>query len=272
MFFRSLLFLSIIGFAFTSCKDSNPNKEQELNPFIELHSDTDHPPFVSNMEVAHKKTKLLENGMVCFNLDMTFGKSSSTMKIFTTPTSSAIRVDKKEGASTVVLDGKIFTDAEEQRWDGERFGVYTYQYFFMAPYKFSDEGTIWTRLPDMELEGKITNRAKLTFESGTGDAPDDWYIVHSDPETNRVEYIAYIVTAGGTTVEEAEKSIRIIKYSDYDVVDGVPFAFKWEFFNYSFEDGLGDKVGEGILKNVEMMDVVDQFDIIHDGTYSEITS
>ena len=222
------------------------------------------------MESAHQKAKLMDNGVVCFNLDMTFGSSNSKMKIFTTPNSSAIRVDKKDGASTVVLNGEVFTDADTSSWTSEKFGVYTFQYFFMAPFKFSDEGTIWEKLPDMEMEGKITNRAKLTFESGTGDAPDDWYMVHSDPVTNRVNYIGYIVTGGGKSVEEAEKNARVIKYSGYKNVDGIPFATKWEFFNYDKENGLGEKKGEGIIKNIEMMDVVDQFSIIDDGTYSKI--
>jgi hypothetical protein len=28
---------------------------------------------------------------------------------------------------------------------------------------------------------------KLTFKSGTGDAPDDWYVVYADKKTNLLE-------------------------------------------------------------------------------------
>jgi hypothetical protein len=28
---------------------------------------------------------------------------------------------------------------------------------------------------------------KLTFKSGTGDAPDDWYVVYADKRTNLLE-------------------------------------------------------------------------------------
>jgi len=253
-----------------SCKDSSNKSLQNKTQTTQVEAETNHPNFVSRMETAHQKAKLLENGVVCFNLDMTFGSRNSKMKIFTTPNSSAIRVDKKDGASTVMLNGEIYSDADSTRWTNEKFGVYTYQYFFMAPFKFSDEGTIWTKLPDMEIEGEITNRAQLTFESGTGDAPDDWYIVHSDPITNRVNYIGYIVTGGGTSIEEAEKNAHAIKYSNYKNFDGVPIATNWEFFDYNKEEGLGAKIGEGIIKNVEMMDIVDQFEIINDGTYSKI--
>ena len=253
-----------------SCKDSNNSKQNNSSSTPLETPETNHPDFVSNMEVAHNKSKLLQNEIVCFNLDMTFGSNNSKMKIFTTPNSSAIRVDKKEGASTVMLNGEIYTDADSSRWRNEKFGIYTYQYFFMAPFKFSDKGTVWTKLSDMEIEGEITNRAKLTFESGTGDAPNDWYVIHSDPKSNKVKYIGYIVTGGGTTIEEAEKNAHAIKYSEYAEVGGVPFASKWEFYDYDKDEGLGKKIGEGIIKNVELMDVVDQFSIINDGTYSKI--
>jgi len=267
---KNYLFLFITCLLISSCKDSALKNQQSNTQSIQSIPKTNHPDFVSNMEAAHHKSKLLDRAVVCFNLDMTFGSRNTKMKIYTTPVSSAIRVDKKDGASTVLKDGKIFTTADSTRWNSEKFGIYTYQYFFMAPFKFSDTGTIWSRLSDMEIEGQITNRAMLTFESGTGDAPDDWYIVHSDPKTHIVNYIGYIVTGGGTSVQEAEKNAHAIKYSDYISVDGVPFANKWEFFDYSKEGGLGDKIGVGIIKNVEIKDELEDFEIINNGTYIKI--
>jgi hypothetical protein len=271
MYFRLTLFTIFLSLLFTACKGTTSESRKNEKVEIQEVTETNHPDFVSQMEVAHQKARLLKNGVICFNLDLTFGSRNSKMKIFTTPTSSSIRMDKNDGPSSVMINGALYTDGDSSLWEKERFAIYTYQYFFMAPYKFSDEGTIWTRLPDMDIEGKRTNRAKLTFEPGTGDAPDDWYMVHSDPESHLVNYIGYIVTAGGMSVDEAEKNAHAIKYSDYKMVAEVPIAFKWEFFNYSKDSGLGDKIGEAILKNVEMMDEVDQFDIIHDGTFVKIS-
>lgn len=255
---------------FLSCKESTGKTGKTNSSVQQFQTESDHPAFVTNMEDAHRKGKLLQNGVVCFNLEMTFGKNKSQMKIFTTPTSSGIRVDKKEGPSTVMLDGNFYTDADSTRWMNEKRGIFTFQYFFMAPYKFSDQGTKWKRLPQMDMEGRVTDCSLLTFEPNTGDAPDDWYIVHSDPETHRVQYIGYIVTGGGSSIEAAEKNAHAIKYSGYKDFDGVPFATKWEFFDYVKGEGLGSKIGEGIIKNIEMMDVVDQFEIINDGTYAKI--
>lgn len=245
---------------FTSCKEKSNNitfSEDNNSSLL----DTDHPSYVSDMEFAHEKANLYKNEMICFNLDMTFGTRKSLMKIFTTPNSSAIRVDKQDGTSTILLDGKTYTNADSSQWNREKFGLYTYQYFFMTPYKLSDKGTKWEKLPQMDINDIPTNRAKLTFEDGTGDSPDDWYMVHSDPTSNIINHVGYIVTGGGATVEEAEKSAHAISYLDYKQVDGIPMSTKWIFSDYDVESGLGEQIGEGILRNVDFMDVLDQFSI-----------
>jgi hypothetical protein len=39
-------------------------------------------------------------------------------------------------------------------------------------------GTIWNEYDNKEKTLQIIR--KLTFKSGTGDAPDDWYVVYAD--------------------------------------------------------------------------------------------
>jgi len=180
---------------------------------------------------------------------------------------TSIRVDKKNGTSTILVDGKTYTNAEKSQWQSEKFGIYTYQYFFMAPYKFSDQGTKWEKLDPMEINGEVTNRAKLTFDDGTGDSPNDWYIVHSDPESHLVNHIGYIVTGGGTSIEEAEKSAHAISYENYVQVSGVPMSTKWIFSDYNKDEGLGDQIGEGNIRNIDFMDLRDEFSIAFTDEY-----
>jgi len=218
---------------------------------------TNHPLYVEAMESAHKKKEFLKKESICFNLELQFGKSKSVQKIFTTPNSSAIRVEKKDGTVTVVNNGRIFTNAEQEKWPNEQFGVYTYQYFFMLPYKLSDEGTKWTKLENITMDGTSYECAELSFTDGTGDAPDDWYTVHPNPETNLIDIVGYIVTGGSRTVEEAEKNAHAIMYKKYQITDGVPISRQWEFYEYNKSDGISDKIGEATLKNVIFMDNID---------------
>lgn len=267
---KNAFLLIAMALAIASCKNTATDKATAAEIVVDVTSN--HPSYVTDMETAHAKARLLENEVICFNLDMTFGKNNSLMKIFTTPTSSAIRVDKKDGTSTIMIDGEVYTNADSTKWNREKFGIYTYQYFFMAPYKFSDGGTVWQKLPPMLVDSVMTDRSMLTFEAGTGDAPDDWYMVHSDPSTHLVQHIGYIVTGGGTSVEEAEKNAHAISYADYKEFAGIPFATSWTFSDYNKETGLGQQIGNGKIRNVEMMDKLDQFDVAFSDDYRKIVS
>jgi len=92
--------------------------------------------------------------------------------------------------------------------------------------------------------------AKLTFEKGTGDAPDDWYIVYKNPKTNVLEGAAYIVSFG-KGVEEAEKEPHAIKFNDFTIVEGIPLATNWTFHLWTDVDGYGGQIGEVKLKNIK---------------------
>jgi len=218
-------------------------------------STTDHPVYVEAIEQAHNKAQLLSHETICFNLQYQFGDRSNKMKVFTTPNSSDIKIEKLDGTITIVSNGDVYTNADSTKWAGEQFSIYTWQYFFMAPFKLSDEGTNWQKLPQQEIAGQLTNVAKLTFDTGTGDAPDDWYILHTDPDTDLLQYLGYIVTGGGKTQAEAEKSARAVHYQDYIQVDGVPIATKWSFHNYDPNNGLGDQLGGATIKNALFMKV-----------------
>jgi len=95
--------------------------------------------------------------------------------------------------------------------------------------------------------------AKLTFEKGTGDAPDDWYIVYKNPKTNVLEGAAYIVSFG-KGVEEAEKEPHAIKFNDFTIVEGIPLATNWTFHLWTDVDGYGGQIGEVKLKNIKFLE------------------
>jgi hypothetical protein len=70
-----------------------------------------------------------------------------------------------------------------------RFDAFTWEYFFLFP-QLSDSGTIWNEYDNKEKNATNYLTEKLTFKSGTGDAPDDWYVVYADKKTNLLEKAA----------------------------------------------------------------------------------
>ena len=92
----------------------------------------------------------------------------------------------------------------------------------MLPFKLDDAGTTLRPMDEAALDARddaAMRRAKLTFGTGVGDSPDDWYILYlNDDDT--LAAAAYTVTYG-KTVAEAEADPHAIVYNN--VVD-VPDA------------------------------------------------
>lgn len=102
------------------------------------------------------------------------------------------------------------------------------------------------------MNNELYNSQKLTFKNGTGDAPDDWYITYSDPSTNLIKVAAYIVTAGKTK-EEAEKNPHAIAYNNYEIIEQIPLATSWTFWEWNKNEGLTKEIGNATLSNFEFL-------------------
>lgn len=207
------------------------------------------------IEEAHSKQDFLANDVVQFDIVLEFGgteRLNGTMTLATN--STAGRISHKNGKELYYNQDKVFASPETENTGGARFAAYTWSYFFLFPYKLSDPGTNWSEVSEVNLNGDIYNSQKLTFGEGIGDAPDDWYITYSDPETNLMEVAAYIVTAGGTAVEEAEEDPHAISYHDYKDVGGTALAHSWKFWEWRKDSGLTRQLGNAELNNFKFMD------------------
>ncbi len=95
-------------------------------------------------------------------------------------------------------------------WDGENswinpadaqfgtppaFWALTPYYFVGLPFVLADPGTNFEVLPDIDFEGKSYHQVKVTYDAGTGDSPDDYYIAAIDPDTKRLRGVRYVVTS-----------------------------------------------------------------------------
>ncbi len=210
---------------------------------------------VKTIEDAHKKEEFLKHKAVQFDIDLTFGgkqRLDATITMLTN--SSKIRIDKKDN-SKLIFDGEkvllIPSDASEK---GARFDMFTWTYFFGLPYKLNDPGTKW-ELEEMRPLNEVDHQtARLTFDQGTGDAPDDWYVIYSDTKDNILKAAAYIVTYGQDSSKKAEEDPHAIEYKEFKNVENIPFATKWEFYGWTNEKGMTDKLGEATISNITFIE------------------
>ena len=236
-------------FILTSCKDktieiTEEPKVQTTEPAVLSEDEL----LVDLVELAHGKEQFTNKEMVQFDIDLSFGGQQRLEgTVYMSTDSKYVRVDKTDGSS-LIYDGKqVWMSPQDANNEGARFDMFTWSYFFALPFKLSDEGTITNLFPDTGNFKVI----RLTFENGTGDAPDDWYEIYIDKETDLIDHAGYIVTYGGTPAEKAAENAHAIAYSDYQTVENVPIATSWKFYNYSNGIDRSKVIGEANISNIE---------------------
>ncbi|MGB5942996.1 MAG: hypothetical protein WBG71_08955 [Leeuwenhoekiella sp.] len=203
---------------------------------------------ISRIERAHGKSNFKSGDAIQFKIDLDFGgKNRLSGLMTTTPSNDRIRIDYKDG-NRLLFDGKKVTmTPKDATASSARFDIFTWAYFFAFPYKLNDGGT------NFEIAGEGTLKDdrkfeifKLSFDPGTGDAPDDWYVGYLNPDGS-IRAAGYIVTFNKEQ-EKAEKSPHAILYDNYENIDGIPFATQWSFYNWNADTGIsGEPLGNATL-------------------------
>ncbi len=215
--------------------------------------------FVDQVETAHAKTSFLENPSVQFDLQLFFGGQKQLDARITTLTNSGkIRMDIKNGVSLFFDGNDIYQTPANVNYPGARFDILTWSYFFLFPYKLSDPGTRWLDYPNRTLNGQDYLVKKLTFEENIGDSPDDWYVVYVDPEKQRIRYAAYIITLYKSQ-QVAEEDPHAIEYTDYRMVNNIPIAHQWTFWEWRENEPLGKKLGTAKLSQIQFKNLSADF-------------
>jgi hypothetical protein len=219
---------------------------ESLSPTDRIHA----------IEQTHAGATYAARDAVRADFVLDFGPMHLEGTMWFTPSLSKVRMEL-DGGATMVFDGKTAwlspADAEVPG-PPARFHVLTWPYFAAAAYKLDDPGTNHRDAGKLAVTGPDDQRigTKITFDSGVGDAPDDWYIAFAD-DRGRLDALAYIVTFGKSQ-EEAEKQPSIILYSDFESFDGVPFATTWTFHYWNGKDGtVGDAKGSAKLSNLQFV-------------------
>lgn len=244
-----LLFVSAALFA--GCSNEKSVEEKPLEPEL-----TDAR---STIEQAHNKTGFLKQKAIQFDLKLSFrGKKRLFGKLTLATNSSAGKIEYDNGNILLHNPNGIFHSDSMASDSKLKFAAYTWSYFFLFPYKLSDPGANWKPIDLASIEGRDQDTFQLTFDPGTGEAPDDWYKLYVDKKTNLVHVGAYIVTANKKR-EEAEADPHAIEYMNYKNINEIPVAHNWAFWGWKADSGLTKQLGEASLENVEFIDVNEDY-------------
>lgn len=211
--------------------------------------------YAQRIEFAHGASDWRAQKAVQADVTVEFGDQTylkGTM-LFDTPV-GRVRMELSDG-SVLVFDGKkAWTSPADAKHQSARFDLLTWPYFVAAPMKMRDPGTVLTVQHAMPLHGTPMTTAKLTFDSGVGDSPNDWYLLYADEMNHRLVAMAYIVTFGKKDIQEAQKEPHAITYEDFETIDGVVISTRWRFWHWDATQGVhGEPIGRASLDNIRFV-------------------
>ena len=102
-----------------------------------------------------------------------------------------------------------------------RFWSLTPYYFVGMPFVLADPGVRLEAAPPLTVEGRMFDQTRVTFAPGTGDAPDDYYYLLTDPETSRVGGVRYVVSYGPFNPDGGHTPETIMLYDGAQTAGGV---------------------------------------------------
>jgi len=208
--------------------------------------------FAAKIEAAHGGS-VYGKPPIHADLEVEFGGGSMLAgKLVYDPNTGRSRIETASGG-LATFDGQDAWTLDMATAEGmppPRFHLFTWAWFLAAPWKLSDPGSRIDEPKPRQLQDRELSSARLTYDAGVGDTPDDWYVVYANEKNHALAAVAYIVTFG-KSVEEANKEPHAAKYDEFQTVDGLQVPKVVSFWNWNEKDGLmGDAIGVLTFSNV----------------------
>ena len=134
-----------------------------------------------------------------------------------------------------------------------RFYMWTPFYFFGMPFVFADPGAKQESLGRKSFQAQEYDVVKITYEAGTGDSPDDFYIAYVDPKSSRLKLAVYVVTypelRKGKAMDELEQ--HAIVFEEWQEANGLTVPKSAAYFDWKNETIEGEALGRLRFDNVQ---------------------
>lgn len=245
---KKLILLLAILLSITACKNDkkttadDPRAEgmeldsTETSNVKEVEKPKEYPAQLQAMFTAHgglNHWKKMNN--LCFEMKGKNGEETHTVSLPDRKT----KIESKDWS--IGYDGKgVWLLKHDLGYEGNPVFYHNLMFYFYAmPFIISDPGTNYETVAPTELDGKIYNGLKVSYNKGVGDSPEDEYILYFDPETNKMAWLAYTVT-----FKDQKKSDdwHYIKYDRWQDVNGLLLPEKLVWYNVENGKPKGKKM------------------------------
>lgn len=127
-----------------------------------------------------------------------------------------------------------------------RFYMWTPFYFFGMPFVFADPGALQESLGRKSFQGREYDAVRVTFKSGTGDSPEDYYVAYVDSESGKLKLVEYVVTFPSIRKDKPLDHLEphAILFEDWQQADGLLVPSAASFYNWKNGNIEGEALGK----------------------------
>lgn len=197
------------------------------------------------------------NGPISFQFDYVprgEGARRNSTQIVDTWNNKSVHHDMVDPTASFGWDGKdawvTMKDTANFKYN-LRFWALTPIFFLAQPFNFDGEGVILEKLEDKTLDGVAYDAVKISFEKGTGDAPDDYYINYYDKKTHQISALRYIVSYPKYFKDGGHSPEKIMTLHDFKTVNGINLPTVYKTYMLTEEETLGEYVTDITVSNIK---------------------
>jgi len=196
LFDRSILLLCIGLAAGCAKKEASQSKSEASTTTVATAMQG--PQIVQDMVAAHGGMQAWRSApTVSFEDEFGIpGQPAQVSRVVVEQSRRRAYIDMPGTTSTMTWNGEKAWSANWQSPIPPRFLALLNYYFVNLPWLTQDPGVKLGESWTAKLAGDPTEYVTImmTFESGTGDTPDDYYRLYIDPATKHLKACAYVVT------------------------------------------------------------------------------
>ncbi|MDN3723827.1 hypothetical protein QRD02_05495 [Aequorivita sp. SDUM287046] len=230
--------------ALSACKNDKKENPENLNVAPSVKVEEADSSEISNINITKDEEKTKEfpaplqsvfathGGLahwkamnnLCFEMKGRNGRETHTISLPDRKT----KIESKDWS--IGYDGKgVWLLKHELGYQGDpKFYHNLIFYFYAMPFIISDPGTNYEALGPTELDGKMYNGYKVSYNQGVGTSPDDEYKLYFDPNTNKMAWLSYTVTFSD---QKKNEDWHYIKYDKWQEVNGLLLPEKLVWYN-----------------------------------------
>lgn len=207
-------------------------------------------------------SKYYENGYLAFQFNyqpLGEGTGRNTHEIVDTWSSKARHREVSNPDMQYGWNGKV---AWEVTPDGSpypydtRFWALTPYYFLGLPFVLDGQGVNLEKMESITFNHQPQDVVRVTFDPGTGDAPDDYYILYFDQQSHLLSVIRYAVSYPGYFAKGQYGNERFMEVSGYLQTSGISFPTGYKAYMSAKDGSPGKYVTEVTVSNLEFRDTV----------------